>query len=204
MIRLGAAIAALLASAPNLAAAHAGLGGGGGFLSGVFHPFVAIEHLIVLLGLGFLAGRAPRERRGPGFVLLGVGLLSGVAVAQAVPGTTVTAGILGLAVVTGGLISLAPHWLSAVLLAGLAGVIGLAVGLDTDIITGWQDGLAALAAPTAGLVTGVYLIVLDAAALASLAARPPFPIAVRVAGSWIAAIGLMLLALSLAPVRAAV
>ena len=204
MIRLGVAIAALLATVPKPAAAHAGLGGGGGFLSGVFHPFVAIEHLILLLGLGLLSARVPREQRGPGFTLLGVGLLLGVAVAQMAPGGAITAAILGLAVVTGGLVSLAPHRLSAVLLAGLASLIGLAVGLDTDIITGWQHGLAALAVSTAGLATGVYLIVLDAAALASLAARRPFPIAVRVAGSWIAAIGLMLLALSLAPVRAAV
>ena len=203
MIRLGAAIVALLATAPNLAAAHAGLGGSGGFLSGVFHPFVAIEHLILLLGLGLLSARVPRERRGPGFAFLGVGLLLGVAVAQIAPGAAVTAAILGLAVVTGGVVSLAPHRLSAVLLAGLASLIGLAVGFDTDIITGWQDGLAALAAPTAGLATGVYLIVLDAAALASLATRQPFSITVRVAGSWIAAIGLMLLALSLAPVGAA-
>ena len=204
MIRQGAAIAALLAMAPNTAAAHAGLGGGGGFLSGVFHPFVAIEHLILLLALGLLSGRVPGERRGPGFALLGVGLLSGVAVAQTVAGTTVTAAILALAVVTGGLIALAPRRLSTRPLAGLAAVIGLAVGLDTDIISEGQDGLAVLAAPTAGLSTGVYLIVLDGAALASLAARPPFQIAVRVAGSWIAAIGLMLLALSLAPGRAAV
>ena len=203
MTRLGAAIAALLATAANPAAAHGGLGGGGGFLSGVFHPFMAIEHLILLLGLGLLSARVPRERRGPSFALLGVGLLLGVAVAHITPGVAVTVAILGLAVVTGGFVSLAPQKLSAVLLAGLAGLSGLAVGLDTDTITGWQNGLPALATSTAGLATGVYLIVLDAAALASLAARPPFPIAVRVAGSWIAAIGLMLLALSLAPIRAA-
>ncbi len=54
-----------------------------------------------------------------------------------------------------------------------------------------------------GVLTGEYLIVLDTAALASFAAaRPPLPITVRIVGSWIAAIALMLFAFSLSRVQA--
>ena len=75
----------------------------------------------------------------------------------------------------------------------LAAACGLAVGLDTDLPAPAQG--AGFAAHAGGLVGA--LIALDAMALASVARRPPYAIAVRVGGSWIAATSVMILALHL-------
>lgn len=208
MIRFAAAVlAALLAWTAVPAAAHGGLGGGDGFLSGALHPFIAVEHLILLLGLGLLSGRLSMERRGLSFAFLGIGLVGGAVSAQIahpLPTRTLAVAILGLAFAIGCLVSLASYRrLPRVLIAALASLAGLAVGLDTDLAGTAQEVWSVRLVPMLGLATGVFLIVLDAAALSSIAQRPPFPVVVRVAGSWIAAVGLMLLALLVGPVRAA-
>lgn len=192
---LGAA-ALLLGAGP--ASAHGGLSGGGA-LSGALHPFAAVEHLVLLLALGLLAGRLPRERRGGTFALLLAGLLAGLAATAIggvvlLPAGAATAAILALALLAGLLLALDPDLPKAALPAA-ALVAGLAVGTDTEV-----GGASALAA-AAGVVGGVFLIVLDAAALSAWATRPPLPVARRVAGSWIAAVALMLLALAASSAR---
>lgn len=189
------AVAAGLAAGP--AAAHGGLPGGEGFLPGLLHPFVAIEHLLLLLALGLLAGQGPPARRGAGFAAVGLGLLAGLAGTRGglSEPSVVAPTILGLGCVAGCLLALAPGRPPRLLLPLLAAAAGLAVGLDTDAAPAGVPW-AVVAGAVAGVLVGAYLIVLDAAALAVAAARPPFAIAVRVAGSWIAAIALMLLALS--------
>jgi urease accessory protein len=199
--RLGprALAAAPLSLSAGPAAAHGGLPGGGGFLSGALHPFAAVEHLVLLLALGLLAGLLPRERRPRALALLLAGLLAGLAAtvtgrAGLLPAGTVAAAILALALIGGLLLALDPA-LPAAAVPGVALAAGLAVGADTEV-----GGASALAA-AAGVVVGAFLIVLDAAALSAWATRPPLPIARRVAGSWIAAIAIMLLALAISSAR---
>lgn len=190
----------LVLAAPP-AAAHGGLPGGGGFLAGALHPLVAIEHLILLLGLGLVSGQLPPAGRRPGFAAVGLGVLGGLA-ASGLGGwsasSVVPVAILGLAVLTGIIVAFVASRLPPAVVPPLGAMIGLAVGLDTELPRPSEGGAALLVAPVAGVLTGVYLIVLDAAALAAIAAaRPPLPIAVRILGSWVAAIALMLLAFSL-------
>jgi urease accessory protein len=166
-------------------------------LAGALHPFAAVEHLILLLGLGLLAGRLPREGRGRAVALLLAGLLAGLAAtvtgrAGLLPTGTAAAAVLGLALLAGLLLALGPVLPTAVA-SGMALAAGLAVGADTEV--GGAAALAVLAA-AAGVVGGAALIVLGAAALSARATRPPLPVARRVAGSWIAAIALLLLALA--------
>ena len=73
----------------------------------------------------------------------------------------------------------------------LAAAAGLATGLDTGV----PPATVATWVPYAGVLVGVFLIVLNAMAAATVARRPPYGIAVRVAGSWITAAAVMLLAL---------
>ena len=197
--------AGVLALAGGPAAAHGGLPGGGGFLAGALHPLVAIEHLILLLGLGLLSGQLPPARRSPGFAAVGLGVLGGLTadgLGDWSATTVVPIAILGLAVVMGVIVAFVASRVPAAVVLPLAALVGLAVGLDTDVPSGSDGGAAALVAPIAGVLTGVYLVVLDAAALAAVAAQPPFPVAVRIVGSWIAAIALMLFAFSLTRVQA--
>ncbi|MEO6301505.1 MAG: hypothetical protein ABIV25_05460, partial [Paracoccaceae bacterium] len=104
--------------------------------------------------------------------------------------------VLLLAIVLGSVLALAMRVPVAVL-AILALGAGVAVGLDTGMPIPPNMTAVEVYAPYVGVVVGVYLIVLNAMALSSVATRPPFTIAVRMAGSWIIAIALMVLALHL-------
>ncbi len=204
-MRPAAALAALCLLSAGPAWAHGGLAGGGGFLSGALHPFVAVPHLVLLLGIGLLSARVPADRRAPGFAALGLGLIIGVVLVQAEAqpsSSAMTAMILLLGLLAGLLAALAPTRLAPALVRAISLVSGLVVGLDTDIPVAGPE-VTALVAPLLGVATGVYLIVLDTAALAAFALqRPTIRIAARVAGSWVAAVALMLLSLSLFPVEA--
>ena len=70
-------------------------------------------------------------------------------------------------------------------------MVDLVMGLDTGVPVPTSTGLIGVYAPC----LGGFVIVLNVAALASVPVRPPLPIVLRVAGSWIAAAALMVLAL---------
>ncbi len=169
------------------AAAHGTLPGGGGFYSGALHPFVALDHLVALLALGLTLGR--HQLRLP-LVGLGVGLAVGLA--YGMPFAWLQLVVLVLALLLGGLLAanLAPP------VAGLVAValaLGLAIGADTDTGTA-NAGVAA----AAGTFIAACLICLNAMALAGVLRHPPRLIVLRVAGSWILAIAVLVLALRLA------
>lgn len=189
MIGLLALAAATLAAAP--ASAHGTLPSGG-FYDALLHPFLAWQHFLLLLGTGLLLGRRVRPARAP---LLGVaaGLALGLALG-ATGASGSAASILAGAGLAGLALALAvPIPVPALALLAAAG--GLAVGLDTDApVPAAGAGIAAWF-PYAGVVVGVFLIVLDAMALASAARRPSQTVAVRVSGSWIAATAVTVLAL---------
>lgn len=185
-----------LALLPEPALAHGGLPGGGGFYSGAAHPFLAVEQFVALAALGLLIGAHPGPgSRAPLAVLalgLALGLAFGLGPAIARPA------LLALTLLTGILLATAlPVPLAA--RAALAGAIGWVVGADTDVPRPEVLDLFAAGAPYAGVFVGVFLICLNAVALASIARSPVPRIAVRVAGSWAAAIALMVLALQLRP-----
>lgn len=180
MIRLVAFL--VLLAGP--AAAHGNLPGGGGFAAGFAHPFLATEHLLALVALGLLIGR--QTIRAPVLALLG-GLVAGVALGM-VATLPVQALILAGALAIGALIASnlrLPDM--AVMLA--AGVIGLMVGADTDGLTGATAAMA-----FAGTVVGVLAIVLNCMALAQAARTRLDGVPLRVAGSWIAAAAVLILA----------
>jgi urease accessory protein len=185
MIGIVAFAVALTATAAH---AHGSLPGSGGFYAGALHPLVALEHLLLLLALGLQLGSAPDgPARAPLIALagaLGTGLLLGLA-GLAWPAAPL--GILTGAVLAGAALA-AGAPLGGPALALLAAAAGLATGLDTGVPSAtWT--------PQAGVFLGVFLIVLNAMAAASVARRPPWGIAVRVVGSWVAAAALMMLAM---------
>ena len=174
------------------AGAHGTLAGGGGFYAGAMHPFLAWEHLLLLIGLGLLLGRKRPVDRWP-LVFLAVGLASGLVMGF---GGVVWSGT-AIAVLVGGVaaglcLALAvPLPRAAGAGAGMA--IGLAVGVDTGVPVDPGTVPAAVWYASGGLFVAVFLIVLNAMALAN-AAGTRYAIVLRVAGSWIAAATLMVLA----------
>ncbi len=192
---LGTASLLLLAASP--AEAHIVSSRLGDFYAGALHPLMALEDLVQWLALGLLAGmQDPKRGR---WVVAGfpLGLLAGVALTHA--------GLLpapprlfdgGGMVVLGLLLALAID-LPAAAVAGLAVLLGVARG-SANI-----DGLDAandVVLFGAGMLLSGYAAatLISAATLAFRRNGAGWRrIAVRAAGSWIAAVGCMLLAFAL-------
>jgi len=188
--RLVAVIGGLtLASCPSRAAAHLVTTGLGPLYDGFLHFALTPEDLVPVLALALLAGlRGVTHGRRALFVLPAAWLLGGVI------GLTVQGGV-------------SPSWtaLSFVLLGGLvASDARLSFGATTLLAAllglghGYLNG-STLAQPWLGAV-GLLGVVAAVFTLVALAASFVVPlravwarVVVRVAGSWIAAIGLLLI-----------
>jgi hydrogenase/urease accessory protein HupE len=179
---------------PAAADAHLVTTGLGPFYDGVSHVALTPEDLLPALAVALLAGlRGARAGRLALFALAGAWLaggLAGLAHPAAVATTALTATSF---VLVGGLVAadarLRPGWV-----VGLAIVVG--------VVHGYGNGSAMAEARLgilglAGIVSALFVIVALAAALVVALRAPWTRIAVRVAGSWIAAAGVLLLGWSL-------
>ncbi len=188
---LGALFALLL---PASAQAHLVTTGLGPFYDGVSHFALTPEDLLPALAMALLAGqRGARSGRLTLFALPAAWLAGGLAglafpsFSSAAVLTTLSFLALGALVATEA--PLRDEWVS-----GLALVLGLLHGyLNGSAMA--QAKLGALG--LTGIVTTLFVTVALAAALVVALRSPWARVAVRVAGSWIAAIGLLLLGWSL-------
>jgi len=190
-VALGA-FAVLLLPAPSHA--HLVNTGLGPFYDGVSHLALTPEDLLPALAMALLAGQGgARTGRRTLFALPGAWLLGGLA-GLAFP--TSSAGTLLTTVsflALGGLVAaearLRPEWVT-----GLALVLGLLHGYLNGAAMS-QAKLGALG--LVGIVAALFVLVALAAGLVVALRTPWTRIAVRVAGSWIAAIGLLMFGWSL-------
>ena len=182
----------LLLPAPSHA--HLVNTGLGPFYDGVSHFALTPEDLLPAVAMALLAGqKGSRAGRLALFALPGAWLLGGLAglafpIISSAPALT-TVSFLAL----GGLVAadarLRPEWVTA-----LAALVGLLHGYLNGAAMA-QAKLGALG--LVGIVSTLFVVVALAAALVVALRVPWGRIAVRVAGSWIAAIGLLLLGWSL-------
>ena len=185
-----ASAAAALTVLPTPANAHLVTTGLGPLYDGISHLFLSFEDLLPVVALALLAGlNGPRAGRLALFAVPAAWLLGGVAgfrlAVPLVPGSVTAASLL----VLGGLTA-ADRQLPPVAVTALAAALGL--------LHGWLNGAGVAAAGRealglVGIASAVFVVVALLAAFV-VWLRPPWTrIAVRVAGSWIAAIGLLLL-----------
>jgi urease accessory protein len=177
------------ASVPLPAAAHLPSSGLGPAYDGILHLVLSPEDLIPLIALALLCGQrgAPFARRVLWVVPLAwfAGGVTGLFAAS-----THGVALNGVSfLLLGGLVALnAPVPLSV--LTALAALFGFLHGyLNGTGINRFDDGAAVLV----GLAAAVFVVVAVFASLVIPLHRPWARIAVRVAGSWIAASGLLLL-----------
>ena len=179
---------ALLWPAP--AHAHLTSTGFGPFYDGLAHPFVTPEDLLPVIALTLLAGlRGARPGRWVLFTLpaaWGVGMAAGGPASPPASAVWLTCGLtIGLGALTAADCKLP---LSAI--AGLAATLGLVHGGLNGAGLAHARGAAQ---GMAGIACAIFVIVaLAAGPVASLRAAWA-RVAVRVAGSWIAAMGLLML-----------
>jgi hydrogenase/urease accessory protein HupE len=180
---------AVAASLPLPAAAHLPTSGLGPVYDGAFHLLLSPEDLIPLIALALLCGQ-----RGTAFArrALWVVPLAWFAggVAGMFSGPTHVAASSGVSfLLLGGLVALNAK-ISLRLMTALAALFGVFHGyLNGAGINRFDDGAYALL----GLAAAVFVIVAVFASLVIPLRRPWTLIVVRVAGSWIAASGLLLL-----------
>ena len=165
----------------------------GPFFDGVGHLFLTIEDLLPVIALALLAGlRGPAAGRRVLFLLPLAWLLGGaigLATGAGAPSLLTVASFL----VVGGLLAL-----DAPLSDGMVTTLAIALG----VMHGSMNGAAMAAARSGflellGVAVSLFVVIALAAAFVVTLSKPWTRIAVRVAGSWVVATGLLLLGWSL-------
>jgi urease accessory protein len=185
----------LLLSVAHQAQAHSSTQGVGDFYAGVLHPLTALEHILPFVTLGLLVGQ--QAKRSQEVVpIFAVALMLGAIAALFLPAyPIVTFANLLSGAVLGGLVAVA--WkIPTPLFWAMAAMFGLTHGFaNGEAVTGnirWYVfipgvGIAGLLVVTNVMLVADYLV---------QRRENWLKIAVRVAGSWMAAIGILVLAAS--------
>jgi len=181
---------ALLAGVPGAAHAHLVNSGLGPFYNGTLHLLLSPGDLLVVLAVGLLAGQSGKPSARWAAIVLPLAW-GGAALAGLLLGTATASGWIGVAllILLGALVAAGVR-LPPSLMASLAALTGLVHGLDNA-----GAFVASDSAPVAiaGIASGVLILTLLTAALAVSPRADWTRIALRVGGSWIAAIGLLML-----------
>jgi len=176
------------------ASAHLLTTGFGPFYDGLAHLFVTPEDLLPVVAIALLAGlRGPRYGRIVLFVLPAAWLGGSLAGRLLTPGAALPAATAVLTIALGAL-SAADAPLTFWPVAGLAAVLGLWNGGVNGIE--WSKAHAS-ALPSLGVACALFAVVALLAGNVVSVRAAWARIAVRVAGSWIAASGLFMLGWSL-------
>lgn len=178
------------AGGPGRASAHLVDSGLGPFYDGVAHLFVTPADILAVAALSLLAGLGGKAHgRAALFVLPAAwvaGVLTGRMIALPAGAPAVSAGLL---VVLGGLIATGGR---------LPRALVIAVALTCGLILGTFNGTALVGAGASGpaivgIGCAVFVIVALVSGQAATTEKEWARILVRVAGSWIGAIGLLML-----------
>lgn len=180
----------------NLPLAHAVVQGMDELIAGALHPLLTPAHLLVLVGLGLLLGQAAPGRLMPAVGIFFLSAAAGLAAGCSRAGTQVPApALIGLGLALGALVSLARPWPDQVRWIAAAAA-GMALGWDSAPDAG-TSGMA-LVKMALGAWISLTLTVLN---IAHYSARLPayrwVQTGVRIVGSWIVAIGILMLAFAL-------
>ncbi len=181
---------------PTGVQAHTTFQGLGEFGSGFLHPLTTPPHLLVILGLGLLLGQqVPLRLARPVAAYGGLAAVGLLATASGYHAGVPQAILVMIGLCAGMLVVVAAP-LPAFVRPVLGGVAALALGLDSGV----DPGTPGVAAAKTLFATGVSLVlwVVNVAFYVSL--LPPrqwVQTGVRVAGSWIVAIGFLMLAFAL-------
>jgi len=176
--------------------AHTAMPGASHFMGGILHPVTTPAHVLILLGLGIALGQhVPFKPRVPlrafaSFAAVGLALTTVLTFAMPQPV------LIGIALCTGALVALEKK-LPPLANAALFAIGALAMGLDSGIETG---GISVAIRTLLGTLTGLVVFLFGIAFYVSLAAaqhRKWLHIGLRVIGSWIVAIALLMLAFAL-------
>jgi len=188
--RLAPAVGLAALLIPARAEAHLVNTGFGPFYDGISHLFVTAPDLLVVAALSLLAGlRGNTTARGTLLAVIAAWALGGIAGLLMAPAVVWTAITTGSFLLLGALLA-ADRELPPAVVIGLGALVGLMHGFLNGAESAASGiGFVGLLGSLAALAVLATLISATAISLAQGWTR----IAVRVAGSWIAAIGILML-----------
>lgn len=194
-MRIAASIAAILFWSAGAAHAHVVIPGIGGFEGGLLHPILVLSHALALIALGLLAGMRPLRKRLLVIATFAVAMLSAFGlVSMAYATDRAELAVLALAAITGLVLAAWPMAPLAVA-ALISALTGGAILFDSvPAVPSVRETVAALCGTA---LAATAMLAVTAFASAALPAFWP-RIGVRIAGSWIAASAILVLALRLA------
>jgi len=175
------------------AQAHDVVAGVGGFSGGLLHPLLVQTHVLALIALGLALGQKKLWPRAD-LILLAVGLLAGIMLIVAAFAVTTDRAVLAVAAAAGIAVAIGRP-LPLVVSGPLAIITGVAIAFDSvpqDI--SMQTTFLALLGTAVSATVAVGVLAEGTRRLA----RDWQRIGVRIVGAWIAAAGIMVLALRLA------
>lgn len=193
---VGCALLILALSHP--AAAHSLDNRFGDFYGGLLHPLTALTHVLPMFAVGLLAGQQG-ERAARWLVLaFPLALVIGAVLAAALPTLPSMAGFNAASFVVLGLLVAAAWRLPLPVLVALGALFGITHGYENGRAMA-QDTAVHLFILGVATVGGLITALVSAATI-DLAAAAWSRVAVRIVGSWIAAIGIMTIGLAWRPV----
>ena len=189
--RCATAAALLVLLLPSVASAHLVTTGMGPVYDGIGHLVLTVDDLIPVLGLSLLAGlRGPKSGRWTLFMLPLAWFIGGLLGLQALRETSLRFQCVSFLVL--GVLVASDLKMPSVCVAALAIALGLFHGYADG--SGIMDaGTSASVLELVGIMAALFVIVAILSALVASLRRDWTRIVVRVAGSWIAAIGLLML-----------
>ena len=158
----------------------------------MLHPLTALEHLLPIIGLSLLAGQQGPHRARWVLWLFPAGLLAGALLAGHVEPIWLVTWFNRLSFVAVGILVAAAARLPLPVLGTTALLLGLAHGVENA--AGISPPIAMHLFVPGVVVSGITLVAIFAAVAVSLQV-PWQRVAIRVAGSWIAAIGILVIGL---------
>jgi hydrogenase/urease accessory protein HupE len=190
------ALAGFLA-APGHASAHLIDTRLGDFYGGMLHPLTGVEDALPWLALAILAALQGPKRARWLIVVFPLGLLAGALASLALPVLPISPAIGAALIAVTGLAVAAAVGLPIAALVGLGGALALLHGYNNgQAMTADTDRLLFISGLT--MIGYLYITLLSALAVAFLQGSGGWrPIALRAGGSWIAAVGIMILGLQL-------
>jgi urease accessory protein len=166
----------------------------GDFYAGVVHPLTALEHPPPFLALGLLAGQQGEGAARWLVLVFPLALLIGAGLAAAAPPLPAMGVLNAASFVVLGLLLAAALRLPLPVLIALGAVFGISHGYDNGRAMA-PDTAVHLFVLGVATVGGLVTALVSAAAI-DLAEAAWSRVAVRIAGSWIAAVGIMMIGLA--------
>ena len=175
---------------PPAAQAHLVTSGLGPFYDGALHLLLSPDELLGLLALALLAGLRGTKAARAAVIALPIAWLVGGGIGLALPVTLDLAWLSVVSFILLGVLVVVDARLPPVIIAGLAGVYGALHGLlSGSTLATMGAGIPSLF----GIVlTALLLVLLASAALVPLKAFWT-QVAIRVVGSWVVAVGMLML-----------